>query len=352
MANTTNFGWETPDDTDLVKDGAAAMRTLGNAIDTSLVDLKGGTTGQILSKTSNTDMDFTWIANDQGDITGVTATSPLTGGGTSGAITVGIQDGDTTQKGAVQLEDSTSSTSTTKAATPNSVKSAYDLANGAIAKSLVDAKGDLLVGSADNTVARLAVGTNDYVLTADSSATNGIKWAAAAASGGMTLISETVASSLSSLSFSSLGSYKELLLIWDGIQTSDSSGFGLRFNNDSSSNRYCAANIVSGSNSFSNGTEVGVNQPFFAMGTTDTASPASDGRGWLIIDNYTSSSKFKQYWGTNTYKRQGTGDYFYQETNGSFQSQTAITSIDIYRTTGSGTFSNRTNTTIRLYGVQ
>ena len=88
MANTTNFGWETPDDTDLVKDGAAAMRTLGNAIDTSMVDLKGGTTGQILSKTSNTDMDFTWIANDQGDITGVTAGTGLSGGGTTGAVTV------------------------------------------------------------------------------------------------------------------------------------------------------------------------------------------------------------------------------------------------------------------------
>ena len=37
MANTTNFGWETPDDTDLVKDGAAAMRTLGNSIDASFV---------------------------------------------------------------------------------------------------------------------------------------------------------------------------------------------------------------------------------------------------------------------------------------------------------------------------
>lgn len=64
MATTTNFGWETPDDTDLVKDGALAIRTLGSSIDTSLVDLKGGTTGQVLSKASNTDMDFTWVAQD------------------------------------------------------------------------------------------------------------------------------------------------------------------------------------------------------------------------------------------------------------------------------------------------
>lgn len=64
MATTTNFGWETPDDTDLVKDGAAAMRTLGSAIDTSLVDLKGGTTGQVLSKNSGTDMDFVWTNNN------------------------------------------------------------------------------------------------------------------------------------------------------------------------------------------------------------------------------------------------------------------------------------------------
>ena len=64
MATTTNFGWETPDDTDLVKDGASAMRTLGNSIDTSFVDLKGGTTGQVLSKTSGTDLDFTWIEQD------------------------------------------------------------------------------------------------------------------------------------------------------------------------------------------------------------------------------------------------------------------------------------------------
>jgi len=61
MATTTpNFGWAVPTSTDLVKDGAVAIETLGDSIDASLVDLKGGTTGQILAKASNTDMDFTW----------------------------------------------------------------------------------------------------------------------------------------------------------------------------------------------------------------------------------------------------------------------------------------------------
>ena len=46
-------------------------------------------------------------------------------------------------------------------------------------KSLFDAKGDLLVASADNTPAKLTVGTNGYLLTANSSATNGVEWAAA-----------------------------------------------------------------------------------------------------------------------------------------------------------------------------
>jgi hypothetical protein len=93
MPTTTNFGWTTPADTDLVKDGAAAIRTLGNGVDTSFLDLKGGTSGQILSKASNTDLDFTWIANDTGDITGITTgtDSGLSGGVTSGTATLRLK---------------------------------------------------------------------------------------------------------------------------------------------------------------------------------------------------------------------------------------------------------------------
>jgi hypothetical protein len=116
MATTTNFGWVTPDDTSLVKDGAAAIRTLGQSIDTSMMDLEGGTTGQVLSKASNTDMDFTWVTTDDAN---------------------------------------------------------------AIQNAIVDAKGDLIAATAADTPARLAVGTNGHVLTADSTAATGLKWAAA-----------------------------------------------------------------------------------------------------------------------------------------------------------------------------
>lgn len=73
MATTTpNFGWVVPTSTDLVKDGATAIETLGDSIDASLVDLKGGTSGQVLKKNSNTDMDFIWSADSAG------MTNPMT----------------------------------------------------------------------------------------------------------------------------------------------------------------------------------------------------------------------------------------------------------------------------------
>jgi hypothetical protein len=61
---TSNFNWQMPTASDLVTDLPADFEVFGQAVDTSLADLKGGTTGQVLSKASGTDMDFTWIEQD------------------------------------------------------------------------------------------------------------------------------------------------------------------------------------------------------------------------------------------------------------------------------------------------
>jgi hypothetical protein len=87
MSNpTSNFGWQMPTATDLVTDLPADFEVFGQAVDTALMDLKGGTTGQVLAKNSATDMDFIWTAG--GDITGVTAGTGISGGGTSGDVTI------------------------------------------------------------------------------------------------------------------------------------------------------------------------------------------------------------------------------------------------------------------------
>jgi hypothetical protein len=71
MANpTTNFGWVMPTSSSLVTNLPADFNTFGQAVDTSMSELLGGTTGQVLSKTSNTSMDFTWVTpTDQTPLT-------------------------------------------------------------------------------------------------------------------------------------------------------------------------------------------------------------------------------------------------------------------------------------------
>ena len=69
---TSNFGWQMPTSTDLVTDLPADFAVFGQAVDTSMADLLGGTTGQVLKKNSNTNMDFVWSADSAG------MTNPMT----------------------------------------------------------------------------------------------------------------------------------------------------------------------------------------------------------------------------------------------------------------------------------
>jgi len=119
-----------------------------------------------------------------GTVTSVTATSPLasTGGNTPD---ISIQDGTTAQKGAVQLEDSTTSTSTTKAATPNSVKSAYDLADAALPKAGGALTGDVTLGNQSDLRfgEATANGTNYVAFQAPASIAADVTWTLPAADG-------------------------------------------------------------------------------------------------------------------------------------------------------------------------
>jgi hypothetical protein len=178
---TSNFGWQMPTPTDLVTDLPADFEVFGQAVDTDFVDLLGGTTGQVLSKTSATDLDFTWVTPQVGDITAITVTAPITGGGTTGSVGIAISGATTSAAGAVQLSDSTSTTSSVLASTPTATKSAYDLADAAIAKSVVTTAGDVIYRNA-TVPTRLGIGTAGQVLAVNTGAT-APEWVTPATSG-------------------------------------------------------------------------------------------------------------------------------------------------------------------------
>ncbi|OUV81237.1 MAG: hypothetical protein CBC91_02555 [Rickettsiales bacterium TMED131] len=113
---------------------------------TTLAKLGVGTNGFILSANSSTTTGLEWIANQVGTVTSVSVTAPLgvTNGTTTPALTVST--GTTSAVGVLQLTDGVASSSTTTAATPNGVKTAYDLAALAMPKTGGTFTGEIHVG--------------------------------------------------------------------------------------------------------------------------------------------------------------------------------------------------------------
>jgi hypothetical protein len=149
----------------------------------------------------------------------------------------------------------------------------------------IDAKGDLIAGTGADTFARLAVGANNTVLTADSTTATGLKWASASSTASWTLIASQAVSSGSSVSFTGLtGQYDNLMVTWSRFTTAWGSDWGIQFNSDSGTN-YRYIRFGGGAQAYNNDVMAGSQTripldyggPNFGLGFMRVSGAASNG---------------------------------------------------------------------------
>jgi hypothetical protein len=246
MATTTNYSWTTPDDTALVKDGAAAIRSLGTAIDTTV----------------------------------------------------------------------------------------FNNASAAIAKTIVDAKGDIIAATAADTVSRLAVGANDTVLTADSTAATGLKWAAAAGGGAnWSLLNSggTALTGAATITVSGISAKDKIMILISAASTdSTNEDIKVRLNTDTGSNYYNYGGSYTSNGSYSTTlwTQIQGSDSGAKLGRcADLADTLS---GHLLISGCNSAG-VKVFNGLGVSRNSGSQSAFI---GGYYNSATVISSISIFTTGG------------------
>jgi hypothetical protein len=199
-------------------------------------------------------------------------------------------------------------------------------------------KGDLYTYS--TTDARLAVGANDTVLTADNSTATGLKWATVNAGGWTLLNTGGTSFSGASVTINSIpGTYQKLVLICQNFKpATDGASLHIRFNSDSN-NRYGYVSQSSSAQSFV--------QSWIKI-ANDQDNASGSGITYTEIPNYANTVTWKSvmnYGFGNTYN--DATKYDFEATWGIYNQTSAITSLTVLPNTG-----NFTSGTAYLYGVK
>jgi hypothetical protein len=202
-----------PTPVDLVTDLPADFEVFGQAVDSSLADLKGGTSGQVLSKNSNTDMDFVWVTSDDAN---------------------------------------------------------------AIQNTQLTAKGALISAFSAGTPATLTVGANGTTLVADSTASTGLAYSPNAPLGGLGTIANTTLTGASSFTITGISNFSRIHLILQGASSvSAGSTILIRFNSDSGNNYGMAGSTTTSTNTIGNFFSLA--QGFWPIGVLNAAADSTSG---------------------------------------------------------------------------
>jgi hypothetical protein len=248
MATTTNYGWTTPDDTALVKDGAAAIRTLGSSIDTTL----------------KTQID-------------------------------------------AQIPD-----------------------------SLLTTKGDLIAATGASTPARLAVGTNDQVLVADSTTATGLKWGSVAAGANWSLLNAggTTLTGAQTITVSGISGKDKIMILVDAAGGGASTTIAVRLNTDTASNYYAYGSQIQSNASYDGSVIFNRAQgarAFIRMCEALNTSDAISGYVLLSGCNSAGVKVFNGITGQNSDSGAGVRGY---NTGGYYNSSSTISSISLFSSVG------------------